>query len=135
MFLKTSPLILLSFFFTCLLLLQFFPTADESIEYYNQRRCFDGKGLVLPSQIVSENYLKRILYLNFLNASKIVSFSIFLEVRQVFRVYFNTLQWRKSSQPQVSFFLYNSSIIPISQLVMFSFTCSVFELNFLQVRA
>jgi hypothetical protein len=23
------------------------------MEYYNQKRCFDGKGLVLPSQIVS----------------------------------------------------------------------------------
>ncbi|RXH99887.1 hypothetical protein DVH24_021689 [Malus domestica] len=33
--------------------LQFFPTAEESIDYYNQKRCFDGKGLVLPSQIVS----------------------------------------------------------------------------------
>ena len=33
--------------------LQFFPTAEESIDYYNQKRCIDGKGLVLPSQIVS----------------------------------------------------------------------------------
>lgn len=33
--------------------LQFFPTAEESIDYYNQKRCVDGKGLVLPSQIVS----------------------------------------------------------------------------------
>jgi phosphatidylinositol-3,4,5-trisphosphate 3-phosphatase/dual-specificity protein phosphatase PTEN len=32
---------------------QFFPTAEESIEYYNQKRCVDGKGLILPSQIVS----------------------------------------------------------------------------------
>ena len=32
---------------------QFFPTAEESINYYNQKRCVDGKGLVLPSQIVS----------------------------------------------------------------------------------
>jgi phosphatidylinositol-3,4,5-trisphosphate 3-phosphatase/dual-specificity protein phosphatase PTEN len=31
---------------------QFFPTAEESINYYNQKRCVDGKGLVLPSQIV-----------------------------------------------------------------------------------
>lgn len=33
--------------------MQFFPTAEESMEYYNQKRCVDGKGLVLPSQIVS----------------------------------------------------------------------------------
>lgn len=33
--------------------LQFFPTAEECIEYYNQKRCLDGKGLILPSQIVS----------------------------------------------------------------------------------
>jgi phosphatidylinositol-3,4,5-trisphosphate 3-phosphatase/dual-specificity protein phosphatase PTEN len=37
--------------------LQFFPTAEESIDYYNQKRCFDGKGLVLPSQIVSLSFL------------------------------------------------------------------------------
>ncbi|KAK6131930.1 hypothetical protein DH2020_034338 [Rehmannia glutinosa] len=30
---------------------KFFPTAEESIDYYNQKRCIDGKGLVLPSQI------------------------------------------------------------------------------------
>ncbi|KAK1263557.1 hypothetical protein QJS04_geneDACA011857 [Acorus gramineus] len=34
-----------------LLFLKFFPTAEESIDYYNQKRCVDGKGLVLPSQI------------------------------------------------------------------------------------
>lgn len=33
--------------------LQFFPTAEEAMEYYNQKRCVDGKALVLPSQIVS----------------------------------------------------------------------------------
>lgn len=33
--------------------LQFFPTADEAIDYYNQKRCVDGKALILPSQIVS----------------------------------------------------------------------------------
>ncbi|XP_022952950.1 phosphatidylinositol 3,4,5-trisphosphate 3-phosphatase and protein-tyrosine-phosphatase PTEN2A-like [Cucurbita moschata] len=44
-----------------LLFLKFFPTADESIEYYNQRRCFDGKGLVLPSQIRYVKYFERIL--------------------------------------------------------------------------
>lgn len=36
--------------------LQFFPTAEESIDYYNQKRCVDGKGLILPSQIVSTSY-------------------------------------------------------------------------------
>lgn len=40
------------FIVTCFLM-QFFPTAEESIDYYNQKRCFDGKGLILPSQIVS----------------------------------------------------------------------------------
>ncbi|MBA0675686.1 hypothetical protein Goari_017212, partial [Gossypium aridum] len=35
----------------------FFPTAEESIDYYNQKRCVDGKGLVLPSQIVSNGLL------------------------------------------------------------------------------
>lgn len=39
----------LFFFF----LMQFFPTAEESMDYYNQKRCLDAKGLVLPSQIVS----------------------------------------------------------------------------------
>lgn len=33
---------------------QFFPTAEEAIGYYNQKRCVDGKALVLPSQIVSQ---------------------------------------------------------------------------------
>nr|GMC85461.1 phosphatidylinositol 3,4,5-trisphosphate 3-phosphatase and protein-tyrosine-phosphatase PTEN2A [Ipomoea batatas] len=32
-----------------LLYLKFFPTAEESIDYYNQKRCIDGKALVLPS--------------------------------------------------------------------------------------
>ncbi|CAN1159758.1 Phosphatidylinositol 3,4,5-trisphosphate 3-phosphatase and protein-tyrosine-phosphatase PTEN2A, partial [Linum perenne] len=36
-----------------LLYLKFFPTAEELINYYNQKRCTDVKGLVLPSQIVS----------------------------------------------------------------------------------
>ncbi|XP_059647821.1 phosphatidylinositol 3,4,5-trisphosphate 3-phosphatase and protein-tyrosine-phosphatase PTEN2A [Cornus florida] len=44
-----------------LLYLKFFPTAEESIEYYNQKRCFDGKGLVLPSQIRYVKYFERIL--------------------------------------------------------------------------
>ncbi|KAK3022534.1 hypothetical protein RJ639_047472 [Escallonia herrerae] len=40
--------------------LKFFPTAEESIDYYNQKRCFDGKGLVLPSQIRYVKYFERI---------------------------------------------------------------------------
>ncbi|KAJ9175278.1 hypothetical protein P3X46_013849 [Hevea brasiliensis] len=44
-----------------LLYLKFFPTAEESIDYYNQKRCFDGKGLVLPSQIRYVKYFERIL--------------------------------------------------------------------------
>lgn len=36
-----------------ILSLQFCPTADESIDLFNRKRCVDGKGLVLPSQIVS----------------------------------------------------------------------------------
>jgi hypothetical protein len=34
------------------LCMQFFPTTEDSINYYNQKRCVDGKGLVLPSQLV-----------------------------------------------------------------------------------
>ena len=41
---------ILNFCATCA---QFFPTAEECIDYYNQKRCYDGKALVLPSQIVS----------------------------------------------------------------------------------
>ncbi|CAK9136456.1 unnamed protein product [Ilex paraguariensis] len=44
-----------------LLYLKFFPTAEESIDYYNQKRCFDGKGLVLPSQIRYVKYFERVL--------------------------------------------------------------------------
>ncbi|KAF9601799.1 hypothetical protein IFM89_023330 [Coptis chinensis] len=44
-----------------LLYLKFFPTAEESIDYYNQKRCVDGKGLVLPSQIRYVKYFERIL--------------------------------------------------------------------------
>ncbi|XXG56222.1 hypothetical protein AAC387_Pa03g3698 [Persea americana] len=40
---------------------KFFPTAEESMEYYNQKRCVDGKGLVLPSQIRYVKYFERIL--------------------------------------------------------------------------
>lgn len=42
--------ILISFSFS----VQFFPTAEEAIDYFNQKRCVDGKALVLPSQIVSQ---------------------------------------------------------------------------------
>ncbi|CAK7337726.1 unnamed protein product [Dovyalis caffra] len=31
-----------------LLFLKFFPTAEEAIDYFNQKRCVDGKALVLP---------------------------------------------------------------------------------------
>ncbi|KAL8129212.1 hypothetical protein V2J09_018367 [Rumex salicifolius] len=44
-----------------LLYLKFFPTAEESIDYYNQKRCYDGKALVLPSQIRYVKYFERIL--------------------------------------------------------------------------
>lgn len=44
-----------------ILFLKFFPTAKECIDYYNQKRCVDGKGLVLPSQIRYVNYFERIL--------------------------------------------------------------------------
>ncbi|KAL0788198.1 hypothetical protein Bca101_004444 [Brassica carinata] len=30
---------------------KFFPTAEEYMDFYNQKRCVDGNGLVLPSQI------------------------------------------------------------------------------------
>eukprot|EP01018_Ginkgo_biloba_P004221 Gb_09019 [translate_table: standard] len=44
-----------------LLYLKFYPTAEESISYYNQKRCVDGKGLVLPSQIRYVKYFERVL--------------------------------------------------------------------------
>ncbi|CAI9104615.1 OLC1v1003321C2 [Oldenlandia corymbosa var. corymbosa] len=44
-----------------LLYLKFFPTAEECIDYYNQKRCIDGKGLVLPSQIRYVKYFERVL--------------------------------------------------------------------------
>ncbi|XP_071697527.1 phosphatidylinositol 3,4,5-trisphosphate 3-phosphatase and protein-tyrosine-phosphatase PTEN2A-like [Rutidosis leptorrhynchoides] len=44
-----------------LIYLKFFPTAEESIDYYNQKRCVDGKGLVLPSQIRYVKYFERVL--------------------------------------------------------------------------
>lgn len=40
-------------FLTVNIILQFFPTAEEAIDYFNHKRCVDGKALVLPSQIVS----------------------------------------------------------------------------------
>ncbi|XP_072975300.1 phosphatidylinositol 3,4,5-trisphosphate 3-phosphatase and protein-tyrosine-phosphatase PTEN2A-like [Typha angustifolia] len=53
-----------------LLYLKFFPTAEESMEYYNQKRCLDGKGLVLPSQIRYVKYFERIMtYFNGENQS------------------------------------------------------------------
>nr|GEY92043.1 phosphatidylinositol 3,4,5-trisphosphate 3-phosphatase and protein-tyrosine-phosphatase PTEN2A [Tanacetum cinerariifolium] len=45
-----------------LLYLKFFHTAKESIDYYNKKRCVDGKGLFLPSQIVKiVKYFERVL--------------------------------------------------------------------------
>ncbi|XP_010519293.1 PREDICTED: phosphatidylinositol 3,4,5-trisphosphate 3-phosphatase and protein-tyrosine-phosphatase PTEN2A-like [Tarenaya hassleriana] len=44
-----------------LLYLKFFPTAEECMDFYNQKRCVDGKGLVLPSQIRYVKYFERIL--------------------------------------------------------------------------
>lgn len=44
-----------------LLFLKFFPTAEEAIDYYNQKRCVDGKALVLPSQIRYVKYFERVL--------------------------------------------------------------------------
>ncbi|CAK9167113.1 unnamed protein product [Ilex paraguariensis] len=44
-----------------LLFLKFFPTAEDCIDYYNQKRCVDGKGLVHPSQIRYVKYFEHIL--------------------------------------------------------------------------
>ncbi|KAL9245811.1 hypothetical protein vseg_019417 [Gypsophila vaccaria] len=44
-----------------LLFLKFCPTAEESIDLFNQKRCIDGKGLVLPSQIRYVKYFERVL--------------------------------------------------------------------------
>ncbi|KAK8566230.1 hypothetical protein V6N12_059763 [Hibiscus sabdariffa] len=41
------------------LFLKFYPTAEEVIDYFNQKRCIDGKALVLPSQIRYVKYFKR----------------------------------------------------------------------------
>lgn len=54
-----------------LLFLKFFPTANEAIDYFNQKRCIDGKALVLPSQIRYVRYFERILtYFNGENQPK-----------------------------------------------------------------
>ncbi|XP_027361500.1 phosphatidylinositol 3,4,5-trisphosphate 3-phosphatase and protein-tyrosine-phosphatase PTEN2A-like [Abrus precatorius] len=44
-----------------LLFLKVFPTAEEAIGYFNQKRCVDGKALVLPSQIRYVKYFERTL--------------------------------------------------------------------------
>ncbi|XP_065876189.1 phosphatidylinositol 3,4,5-trisphosphate 3-phosphatase and protein-tyrosine-phosphatase PTEN2A-like [Euphorbia lathyris] len=44
-----------------LIFLKFFPTAGESIDSFNQKRCVDGKALVLPSQIRYVKYFDRVL--------------------------------------------------------------------------
>lgn len=44
-----------------LMYLKFFPTAEESISYYNQKRCIDGKGIILPSQLRYVKYFERVL--------------------------------------------------------------------------
>ncbi|CAK8539683.1 unnamed protein product [Lathyrus sativus] len=44
-----------------LLLLKFFPTAEEAIDCFNQKRCIDGKALTLPSQIRYVKYFERTL--------------------------------------------------------------------------
>ncbi|KAI4314996.1 hypothetical protein L6164_027850 [Bauhinia variegata] len=44
-----------------LLFLKFFPTAEEAIDYYNKRRCTDGKALHNPSQIRYVKYYERTL--------------------------------------------------------------------------
>ncbi|XP_057449559.1 phosphatidylinositol 3,4,5-trisphosphate 3-phosphatase and protein-tyrosine-phosphatase PTEN2A-like [Lotus japonicus] len=44
-----------------LMFLKFFPTAEEAIDYFNQKRCIDGKALVIPSQIRYVKYFERTL--------------------------------------------------------------------------
>ncbi|KAE9596683.1 hypothetical protein Lal_00007543 [Lupinus albus] len=44
-----------------LLFLKFFPTAEEAIDYFNKKRCIDGKALVLPSQIRYVKYFEQTL--------------------------------------------------------------------------
>lgn len=62
--------LLLSFFS---LWMQFFQTSAEAIDYYNQKRCVDGKALVLPSQIVSHSTPFSLLLLHFYFFSLIYS--------------------------------------------------------------
>ncbi|XP_045812250.1 phosphatidylinositol 3,4,5-trisphosphate 3-phosphatase and protein-tyrosine-phosphatase PTEN2A-like [Trifolium pratense] len=44
-----------------LLFLKFFTTPEEAIGHFNQKRCVDGKALVLPSQIRYVKYFERTL--------------------------------------------------------------------------
>ncbi|KAK4767622.1 hypothetical protein SAY86_015372 [Trapa natans] len=44
-----------------LLYLKFFPTAEEAISYFNEKRCIDAKALILPSQIRYVQYFENIL--------------------------------------------------------------------------
>lgn len=61
-------------------LLQFFPTAEESMDYYNQKRCIDGKGLVLPSQIVSLYHLLQNVHCYSYKIVKIADFLLSLVI-------------------------------------------------------
>ncbi|KAG0564540.1 hypothetical protein M758_8G115300 [Ceratodon purpureus] len=47
---------------SCLLLhLKFFPTAEEAVNHYNQKRCVDSNGLVLPSHLRYVKYYEQVL--------------------------------------------------------------------------
>lgn len=47
---------------SCLLLhLKFYPTAEESVNHYNQKRCVESNGLNLPSQLRYVNYYETVL--------------------------------------------------------------------------
>lgn len=80
---------------------QFFPTAEESIEYYNQKRCVDGKGLILPSQIVSEHHCYTQVYSYDFVFILIWTFWKITEICEVFWTHLNLFQWWKSATPQV----------------------------------
>ncbi|MBA0640998.1 hypothetical protein Goklo_025595 [Gossypium klotzschianum] len=78
-----------------LLYLKFFPTAEESIDYYNQKRCVDGKGLVLPSQIVSNGLL--VIFLDDAPKKGVMVFALpgesgLTELAGDFKVHFNDRQ-------------------------------------------
>eukprot|EP00850_Spirogloea_muscicola_P016715 SM000138S00022 [mRNA] locus=s138:63067:67659:- [translate_table: standard] len=46
----------------CLLLYtKFLPTAEEAVSFYNNKRCIDGKALVLPSQLRYVKYFEKVL--------------------------------------------------------------------------